>query len=140
MRSKQVRFHHDHMLVKKKGTVQRTPWHQDKPYYIIEGKQNISFWIPDDPVPLEWILELVAGSHKGLCYMPRNFLENQAIWFPDGSLSEIPDFDSNPEMHPILKWVLELGDAAAFHMLTLYSGEGTGALRRVFSIRMLCMT
>ena len=31
MRSKQVRLYHDHMLVKKKATVQRTPWHQDQP-------------------------------------------------------------------------------------------------------------
>ena len=76
MRSKQVRLYHDHMLVKKKGTLQRTPWHQDQPYYNIEGNQNISFWIPVDPVPLKWTLELVAGSHKGPWYMPRNFLEN----------------------------------------------------------------
>ena len=137
MRSKQVRLYHDHMLVKKKGTQQRTPWHQDQPYYNIEGYQNISFWIPVDPVPLEWTLELVAGSHKGPWYMPRNFLESQAKWFPEGSLSEIPDIDSNPEKFRILKWVLDPGDAVAFHMLTLHSGKGTGGLRRVFSIRML---
>ena len=81
--------------------------------------------------------ELVAGSHNGPWYMPRNFLENQAKWFAVGSLSEIPDIDANPEKYRVLKWVLEPGDAVAFHMLTLHSGEGTGALRRVFSIRML---
>ena len=69
--------------------------------------------------------------------MPRNFLENQAKWFHVGSLIEIPDIDVNPEKYRVLKWVLEPGDAVAFHMLTLHSGEGTGALRRVFSIRML---
>ena len=53
MCSKEVRLFHDHMLVKKKGTLQRTPWHQDQPYYNIEGMQNISFWIPVDPVPLD---------------------------------------------------------------------------------------
>ena len=137
MRSKQVRLYHDHMLVKKKGTLQRTPWHQDQPYYNIEGNQNISFWIPVDPVPLKWTLELVAGSHKGLWYMPRNFLENHAKWFPEGSLNEIPDIDANLKKFRVLKWELEPGDAVAFHMLTLHSGEGTGALRRVFSIRML---
>ena len=86
---------------------------------------------------MEWTLELVAGYHKGQWYIPRNFLENQAKWFPDGSLSEIPDIDLNPGKYPVLKWVLEPGDAVAFHMLTLHSGEGTGSLRRVFSIRML---
>ncbi|MBS1256301.1 MAG: hypothetical protein MAG581_02116 [Deltaproteobacteria bacterium] len=137
MCSKQVRLFHDHMLVKKKGTIQRTPWHQDQPYYNIEGRQNISFWIPVDPVPIEWTIELVASSHKGQWYMPRNFLENQAKWFPEGSLSEIPDIDANPDKFRVLKWELEPGDAVAFHMLTLHSGAGTKALRRVFSVRML---
>src|ERR1700733_384563 len=29
----QLRFYHDHVLVKEGGTRQRTPWHQDQPYY-----------------------------------------------------------------------------------------------------------
>jgi len=37
-----------------------------------------------------------VGSHKGPWYMQRNFLENQAKWYPEGSLSEILDIDSNP--------------------------------------------
>jgi ectoine hydroxylase-related dioxygenase (phytanoyl-CoA dioxygenase family) len=31
MSSPQVRFYHDHVLVKEGGTRQRTPWHQDQP-------------------------------------------------------------------------------------------------------------
>ena len=125
------------MLENKKGTVQRTPWHQDQPYYNIEGKQNVSFWIPVDPFPLEWTLELVAGSKKGTWYMPRIFLENKAKWFPEGTLSEIPDIDSNPQKYPVLKWLLESGDAVDCNMLTFHCGEGTGSLHRVFSISML---
>ena len=44
-----VRLYHDHMLTKDAGTAQRTPWHQDQPYYNIEGRQTVSFWIPVDP-------------------------------------------------------------------------------------------
>src|SRR5439155_1565224 len=33
----QVRFYHDHVLVKEGGTRQRTPWHQDQPYYNVDG-------------------------------------------------------------------------------------------------------
>ena len=50
MQSQRVRLYHDHMLTKEPGTRQRTPWHQDQPYYNIDGRQNISFWIPVDPV------------------------------------------------------------------------------------------
>ncbi len=50
MGSEQVRLFHDHLLVKEAGTLDRSPWHQDQPYYCIEGTQTVSFWIPLDPV------------------------------------------------------------------------------------------
>ena len=65
MRSQTARLYHDHMLTKEPGTRQRTPWHQDQPYYNIEGRQNCSFWIPVDPVSRGSTLELVAGSSPG---------------------------------------------------------------------------
>lgn len=53
MESTEARLYHDHTLVKEPGTSQETPWHQDQPYYNIDGFQNVSFWIPVDPVPEE---------------------------------------------------------------------------------------
>ena len=50
MLTPQVRFYHDHVLVKEGGTSQRTPWHQDQPYYNVDGR-GVSAWIPVDPVP-----------------------------------------------------------------------------------------
>ena len=66
-----VRLYHDHVLVKEPGTRQRTPWHQDQPYYNIDGRQNVSMWLPVDSVPRETTLEFVAGSHRGEWFMPR---------------------------------------------------------------------
>jgi ectoine hydroxylase-related dioxygenase (phytanoyl-CoA dioxygenase family) len=60
MRSRSARLYHDHMLTKEPGTRQPTPWHQDQPYYNIDGRQNISFWIPVDPVNRDSTLELMA--------------------------------------------------------------------------------
>jgi len=137
MCSKQVRVYHDHMLVKKSGTKQRTPWHQDQPYYNIEGQQSISFWVPVDPIPLESSLNFVSGSHKGKWYLPRTFLKKEAKWFPKGSLEEAPDISNNLSKYKILSWELEPGDALAFHMLTLHSGAGSKNLRRVFSVRFI---
>jgi ectoine hydroxylase-related dioxygenase (phytanoyl-CoA dioxygenase family) len=65
MRSETVRLFHDHTLVKEPGTKQRTPWHQDQPYYNIDGSQNCSMWLPVDPVSRSSTLEFVAGSHAG---------------------------------------------------------------------------
>jgi ectoine hydroxylase-related dioxygenase (phytanoyl-CoA dioxygenase family) len=82
MGSRSVRLHHDHLLVKEPGTTIRTPWHQDQPYYNIDGSDTVSFWIPLDPVPRESTLEFVAGSHaSGTWYMPRSFFDDRALVF-----------------------------------------------------------
>jgi ectoine hydroxylase-related dioxygenase (phytanoyl-CoA dioxygenase family) len=139
MRARVVRLYHDHVLVKEPGTRQRTPWHQDLPYYNVDGRLNISMWCPVDPVPRASTLEFVAGSHCGPWYMPRTFLDGQAKWFPDGSLAELPDIDGHPEQFRLIGWELEPGDAVFFHMLTLHAAGGVGGShrRRVLSVRFL---
>lgn len=139
MQSSTARLYHDHMLTKEPGTRQPTPWHQDQPYYNIEGRQNISFWIPVDPVSRESTLEFVAGSHRGPWLMPRSFMDSQAKWFPEGSLADLPDIESHRADHPILGWELEPGDLVCFHMLTLHASSGVDGTRRrrVFSVRFL---
>ena len=139
MQSKTVRLYHDHLLVKEPGTRQRTPWHQDQPYYNVEGRQNISFWIPVDPVSRASTLEFVAGSHQGPWLMPRTFMTNQAKWFPEGSLTELPDIEQNRQDFPIVGWDLQPGDLVCFHMLSLHASAGVDGTqrRRVYSVRFL---
>ncbi|HEV7984857.1 MAG TPA: phytanoyl-CoA dioxygenase family protein [Steroidobacteraceae bacterium] len=139
MNSRTVRLYHDHMLTKEPGTQQKTPWHQDQPYYNIEGRQNVSMWIPVDPVSRASTLEFIAGSHLGPWLMPRTFLDSQAKWFPEGSLADLPNVEANRAAFPILGWALEPGDVVCFQMLTLHaSGAVDGSRRRrVFSVRFL---
>ncbi len=139
MRSATARLYHDHMLTKEAGTRQPTPWHQDQPYYNVEGLQNCSMWIPVDPVARHSTLEFVAGSHRGPWLMPRTFMDKQAKWFPEGSLADLPDVDAQRDRHRILGWELAPGDVVCFHMLALHAAAGVdaGRRRRVFSLRFL---
>jgi ectoine hydroxylase-related dioxygenase (phytanoyl-CoA dioxygenase family) len=143
MRSTSARLYHDHMLTKEPGTRQPTPWHQDQPYYNVAGQQNISFWVPVDPVRRHSTLEFVAGSHRGPWLMPRTFLTHQARWFAPGTLAERPDIDHlrhDPTSGVrVVGWALQPGDVVAFHMLTLHASAGVDAdrRRRVFSVRYL---
>ena len=138
-----IRLHHDHVLVKEPGTTQRTPWHQDQPFYNIDGTQNASMWFPVDPVDRSATLEFIAGSHRGPWFMPRTFLDDQAKWFPEGTLAELPDFDGDNELQPdrwnVLGWELEPGDAVFFNMLTVHGAGGVSGnnRRRVLSVRYL---
>ena len=137
MQSRRVRLYHDHLLVKEAGTRQPTPWHQDQPYYNVDGRQNVSFWIPVDPVPRESTLEFLAGSSDGTWYMPRTFMTQQAKWFPEGSLADIPDMTLQENRNRVIGWALQPGDLVAFHMLTLHASAGSANRRRVFSARYL---
>jgi len=136
--SSRIRLFHDHVLVKEPGTTTRTPWHQDQPYYCIDGTQNVSFWIPLDAVPRESTLEFVAGSHAdGVWHMPRSFVEGTPMVFEPGTLTEVPDVEADRFAYDIVGWELEPGDVVAFHMLTLHAAAGSHDRRRAFSLRLI---
>ena len=76
-----LRFHHNHVLVKEPRTAAQTPWHQDEPYYNVEGAQTLSVWCPVDDVPRASSLQLLAGSHRDGLYLPRTFKDGVAAWW-----------------------------------------------------------
>ena len=137
--SRQIRLYHDHMLTKEPLTRAPTPWHQDQPYYNVEGDLNVSMWIAVDPVRRHSTLEFVAGSHRGPWLMPRSFMDQQAKWFPEGSLADLPDIDAQRDRYRILGWEITPGDVVCFHMLALHASAGVDGdrRRRVFSVRFL---
>ena len=138
MDSTSARFYHDHVLVKEAGTCQQTPWHQDQPYYNVDGT-GISAWVPLDEVPRKGSPEFWAGSHRGPWRMPRTFLDEQAKWFPEGSLAEIPDLDADRSEYDIRQWQVSPGDAIFFSFLTVHSAPGFpfDHARRAVSFRYL---
>jgi ectoine hydroxylase-related dioxygenase (phytanoyl-CoA dioxygenase family) len=136
MRSKTARFFHDHVLVKEPGTSVVTPWHQDLPYYCVEGEQSVSFWIPLDNVPRAISLECVAGSHKWSVHKPKRF-DGSDLYAGDETV-EMPDIEGNRDQYSIVSWDMEPGDAVAFNFRTVHgaaANKGSGDRRRVFSAR-----
>jgi ectoine hydroxylase-related dioxygenase (phytanoyl-CoA dioxygenase family) len=138
MGSREVRLFHDHLLVKEAGTLDHSPWHQDQPYYGIDGSQTVSFWIPLDPVARPSALEFVAGSHAGgTWYMPRSFVAKTPMVFDEGALEEVPDIEADRDAFPILGWEMQPGDAVAFNMLTLHAAGPADGRRRAVSFRLI---
>ncbi|MET3807640.1 ectoine hydroxylase-related dioxygenase (phytanoyl-CoA dioxygenase family) [Nakamurella sp. UYEF19] len=138
MGSPTVRLYHDHVLVKEGGTTQRTPWHQDQPYYNVDGR-GVSAWIPVDPIPEAGCLELVATTHRGPWLMPRTFMAGEAKWFPEGTLEELPDIEHDRDAFSIRRYEMEPGDAIYFDFLTVHGAPGFpfSGRRRVLSLRYL---
>ena len=118
-----------------------TPWHHDQPYYCVDGDQNVSFWVPLDPVPASSGVEFVAGSHRwGRWFVPRRFLDHTPYAEADGRFELVPDVDADRDDQRILAFDVVPGDVIAFHFRTLHDAPGTASLgsrRRVVSFRWL---
>jgi ectoine hydroxylase-related dioxygenase (phytanoyl-CoA dioxygenase family) len=136
MGARKSRLFHDHVLVKEPGNSIATPWHHDAPYYLLEGTQTVSFWIPVDPVPRERTIEFVAGSHRwGRSFMPTRF-DGTALYAEDDS-ERLPDIESRRDELDIVGWAVQPGDAVAFSFSTVHGAPANSSdiRRRVVSIR-----
>lgn len=137
MSSDSVQMFHDHVLVKEPGTSMATPWHQDGPYYFVEGRQNVSFWSPLDPVR-EASLRCVRGSHRWEKeVLPTRWVSEDGFFADEGQYMAVPDPEA--EGMDIAEWDMEPGDAVAFHYRVLHGARGnrSAARRRAFSLRLV---
>lgn len=135
MGSRRVQLFHDHVLVKEPGTSMATPWHSDGPYYFVDGRQTVSFWVPLDPVR-EASLRCVAGSHIWEKDVLPTRWTSEAAFF-EGDYMPVPDPDAQDMT--IREWEMEPGDAVAFHYRTLHGARGntSSSRRRAFSLRLV---
>lgn len=136
MGSRRVQMFHDHVLVKEPGTSKPTPWHQDGPYYFVDGIQNVSFWSPMDPVT-DATLRCVAGSHLWeKPVLPTRWLKQDDFYADSDAYMPVPDPDA--EGMTVREWVMEPGDAVAFNYGILHGARGntTTTRRRAFSLRL----
>ncbi len=132
-----VQLFHDHVLVKEPGTAKPTPWHQDGPYYFVQGQQTVSFWCPLDPVDTA-SLRCVAGSHLWeKPVLPTRWLAETSFYPDESAYQPVPDPDA--EGMEVREWAMAPGDAVAFNFMTLHGARGneTTQRRRAFSLRLV---
>ena len=136
--SKSIQVFHDHIFVKDPDTNKPTPWHQDMPYYCVDGEDTGSYWIPLDEVSKENTLKIILGSHKWSKLVQPTKWSNDKPWYKNETdFMDMPDIESieNEIMVPDLK----LGDAILFNFKTVHGapGNNTKNQRRAFSMRFI---
>jgi ectoine hydroxylase-related dioxygenase (phytanoyl-CoA dioxygenase family) len=140
MQANTARLFHEHAFLKDPGTQHATPWHQDLPYYCVDGNQTASVYIALDHADKDVAVRFVKGSHaSGDLYHPRIFLDGASFNEDDLSMSPVPDIDNNPDDYDILAGALEPGDTIVFNFRTLHGTTDAPlkAQRRAFSTRWL---
>ena len=136
--SKSTHIFHEHVFIKEPGTNKETPWHQDMPYYCVDGNDTGSFWIPLDEVDKENNLKLIIGSHKWQKLIrPTKWSNNQSWYKDDSSFMDLPSLDKFKKKIFIPE--LNLGDAVLFNFKTVHgsTGNNTSKSRRAFSMRFI---
>jgi ectoine hydroxylase-related dioxygenase (phytanoyl-CoA dioxygenase family) len=140
MRSTTVNLLYDQLFVKEPGSSERTPWHQDLPYWPVEGTQILSIWVPLDVAgPHNGVVTYVKGSHLwGQTYRPQAFDERNAGAFAASPYAPMPDIDADAAGLEFLSWSLEPGDVLIHKGLTIHGASGnrsTDLRRRALAVR-----
>lgn len=136
MGSRTAQLFHEHAFAKEPGTGKATPWHQDLPYYCVDGSQTASVYVALDDTPAETAVAFVKGSHRsGRTHVPRRFLDGSDYDSPDATLVSEPE----PDPASVFRSELTAGDTYVFDFRTLHgSGDAiTQQRRRAFSTRWL---
>jgi ectoine hydroxylase-related dioxygenase (phytanoyl-CoA dioxygenase family) len=123
MMSRHVNLFFDHLFVKEPGTPGKTHWHQDQPYFAVNGAKVCSNWIPLDPVSFDNGFEFIPGSHKwGRWFAPFDSMS-------DGSrhqgkeFERCPDIENDRDAYKICSFDMNPGDVLFFHSLVVHQGR-----------------
>ncbi len=122
MQSKSSTFFYDQLLVKEGGTPERTPWHQDQPYWAVSGRHVASIWTPFDPVRSDVSVEYVAGSHLWEAHSPYHFATGEP--YAGTGMPILPDIEANRDDYRILNFSLAPGDCLVFQAMIVHGAPG----------------
>lgn len=133
MGSSRINFYFDAVFVRSPGSQFATPWHQDEPYWSVEGYDTCTIWMPLVPVRQENALAYVPGSHRlDSVFYQYNFGNLN----PDGKTGidqvdfsrvaerAFPDIAAEPERFGVVSWDMQPGDCVAFNSRIMHGGSG----------------
>jgi phytanoyl-CoA hydroxylase len=133
-----VRLWHDHLLTKMPGDgSKQTPWHQDRPYWPMDGLGQLSCWMAlDDVDESNGCMWFVPRSQTVGLLEPINLVSPQDIF---GLVPEEDGFKATPVSVPLFAGNCTFHNGLTFHhagpnttdrprraMVTIYTPDGTG--------------
>ena len=142
--SRRINLLYDQLFVKEPGTVNRTRWHNDQPYWPIDGYQVMSFWVALDPTsrPETGAVEFVRGSHRWGRFYPAGGVRphrNSMTTSGTRTTRRCPISSRQGPSYDIFSastW--NPGDVCAFHALVLHGAGGNPServRRRGYAVR-----
>ncbi len=125
LKAEKVHFLFDHLLVKEPGSVKPTPWHNDHPYWPLQGWNMCSLWVALDPVTKEsGGVQYIKGSHQWRKWIREKDALAEAV--------------AHSQSLELLSWDMAPGDCLVHHALTIHGSSGnasTSTRRRALATR-----
>ena len=138
LQTRTLHLYEDSILVKEPGSREPTVFHQDHPYFSVDGDLVCTTWIPLDPVTRDTgAIGYVRGSHLDLTdWRPNLFVTRDPV--PGAKGADVPDLHAEPGDADIVWVEAEPGDVVVHHSRTLH-GAGPNSspsrTRRAISVR-----
>jgi len=133
LKAKKINFFFDAVFVRSAGSQFATPWHQDEPYWSVDGYDTCTIWMPLVPVNRENALAFVPGSHRlESSFYQYNFgelnpdgkTEVDQVDFSHVAETALPDIESDPASYGVTSWDMQPGDCVVFNSRIIHGGSG----------------
>lgn len=136
MGSKRLNFYGEQLFFKEAGSLHRTAFHQDAPYFHLRGEQCCTVWMPLDVVDAEnSMMGYVRGSHRWEIHAANVFAGQAPI--PGSTLEPLPDIEGHEDDYDLVYYPAKPGDAIVHHVRTVHGSTGNNSTRhrRSFTLR-----
>lgn len=128
MGSSRINFFGEQAFYKEAGSLHRTAFHQDLPYFHLEGGQCCTIWMPLDVVDAEnGMMGYVRGSHRWETYAANVFASQAPI--PGSTLTHLPDIEGREDEFDLVYYPARPGDAIVHHVRTVHGSTGNTSTR-----------
>ena len=139
MGSTRINFYGEQLFFKEAGSVHRTTFHQDAPYFHLSGEQCCTVWMPLEDVDADnGMMGYVRGSHRWDIHAASYFGSRQTA-LPGSENKVLPDIEAHESDYDVIYYPAKAGDAIVHQVRTVHGSTGnTGKRnRRAFTLRYL---
>ena len=138
MRSHRINFYGEQLFLKEAGSLHRTAFHQDMPYFHVTGDKCCTVWIPLDAIGADnGMMGYVRGSHRWPTHAASGFVTQTPL--PGSQLPKLPDIEGAAGEYDIVYYPAQPGDVIVHHANTVHGATGNSSHqdRRAYSLHYL---
>jgi len=138
MGASRLNFFGEQVFFKEAGSIHRTAFHQDAPYFHLTGEQCCTVWMPLDVVDAEnGMMGYVRGSHLWEIHAANMFASQAPL--PGSTRQQLPDIEGRESDFDVVYFPARPGDAIVHHVRTVHGSTGNTSKRnrRAFALRYL---